>query len=167
MGTNNAKCLLDAAYAICIHSTANEKAWVLMSEWVSEGACLLLTQVKTRDSTASKKYFIFSLKICPPDLSLCTALWESGWVRQSNSTTCMLLLYEWRLYKEEWGFSAFVAKFQKSVKASCWMKLTRDNSLWTQSTVQSSECFTDISRAPDCWPPGPRRPCPVSTGVLL
>ena len=45
---------------------------------MSEGACLLLTQVKTRDATASKKYFIFSLKIYPPYLPLFTAVWREG-----------------------------------------------------------------------------------------
>ena len=36
---------------MCMHATANEKAWVLVSEW----ACKLLTQVETRDATASQK----------------------------------------------------------------------------------------------------------------
>ena len=36
--------------SICMHATANEKASVL----VSEPVCLLLTQVKTRDATATK-----------------------------------------------------------------------------------------------------------------
>ena len=36
-----------------MHATANEEAWIL----VNERACLLLTQVKTRDPTVSKNYY--------------------------------------------------------------------------------------------------------------
>ena len=135
--------------------------WV--SEWVREPVCYWhRLKPETLPHLKSTSYFhsrfVHQIYHCALH---CRRAEGSG-----SQTTRMLLLYEWRLYKEEWGFSAFVARFQKSVQASWWIKLTRDNSLDTvhSSVIRMFHWYLQSSRLLTSWP---RRPCPVSTGVLL
>ena len=115
-----------------------------------------MTQVKTRDATASKKYFIFSLKIYPPYLPLFTAVWrEGGSGSQILQLVCCYFMNE--------GFSKKNEGSQLCSKISkiCRSKLLGEaymRQLSLDTVHRMFHWYLQSSRLLTSWPPPPL-PC--------